>query len=125
MIRNDRAPAPHRIRRNRALLRKQPYTGKTLGQLAVRLFSNQFTSRLAAPKINAGAMEEVADRAAKKLDQGRGVGTFRCFAGNAQQKLLKVLVRVRLNRDWWLNRIARGEVQSITGTEAWTFLTSD
>jgi hypothetical protein len=115
MIRNDHAPAPHGIGRNRALLWKQPHTGKALGQLAIRLFSNQLVSGLAAPKINAGAMEEAAGRRTEKLNQSRGIGAFRRFAGNAQQKLLKVLVGGKWRRDWWWDRIALGEIQSITG----------
>ncbi|MGB7600637.1 MAG: hypothetical protein WBM24_10060 [Candidatus Sulfotelmatobacter sp.] len=67
---------------------------ETLGQFAIGLFPYEFISGVTPPEINSGALKEFAGDAAEKLNQGIGIGAFRCFLGDTQKEILKGIVGV-------------------------------
>ena len=94
MIGEHGATGADRFDGDRALLRKQVKSDKTIGHFAVRLFADEFVASEMAPEINAGAGEEFAGDAAEKLNQGIWIGAFRRFLGNTQKEILKGIVGV-------------------------------
>ena len=94
MVGESSAARADRFGGNRALLRKQTNSDKTIGHFAVGLFPYEFVASEMAPEINAGAGEEFAGDTAEKLNQRMRVGAFRSFLGNAQKEVLKGIVEV-------------------------------
>ena len=92
VIGKDRAPLPHRLRRDRSLDRKQPESNKTFPQLAVRLLSYQFVAGLATPEVDSGNVKEFPSCPTELLNQLVGVRSFARFGGNTEEKLLEALV---------------------------------
>jgi len=90
----DGAATPHGVGRNGALGREQSKSDETLGQFAVGLFSDEFVAGPMSPEINSADLEELARGAAEKLDERGGVGAFRSFGGDSQEKFLKAIIGV-------------------------------
>jgi hypothetical protein len=79
-----------------ALLRKETYADKTLGQFPVGLFSDKFIARVTPPEINAAALKKLTRSVAEELDQQVGIRAFRSFRVDPQKEFLKSLVGVGL-----------------------------
>ncbi|MGO9516320.1 MAG: hypothetical protein ACLPND_04685, partial [Candidatus Korobacteraceae bacterium] len=86
-----------------------------LGQFAVRLFPNEFVTRMTSPEIYPGALKELARGTAEKLDEGSRIGAFRSFRGDPQKEFLKRFVGTTLDADFRRRRqIASCHIQSAT-----------
>jgi hypothetical protein len=82
--------------RNGALLRTQTQTNEMIREFAFGLFADKFVAGVAAPEINAADLEKLAGGTAEELDERRGVGALRGPGGDAEEELLKSIVRVRI-----------------------------
>ena len=92
MIGKDAAPLPDGVCGDHTLIRPYMHAHKTVCQLSTGLFANEFFRRLTAPEVDSGDVEKLASGAAKELDQGTCVGTFRSLLGDAQQEFLKAVI---------------------------------
>lgn len=91
-ISKHRAPLADGVSGDPALIRPQVHAHKTVGKLSTGLFAHEFFRRPTAPEVDSGEVEKLARGAAKELDQGTCVGTFRGFPGDAQQEFLKAVI---------------------------------
>ncbi len=99
-----------------AVLGKQPDADKTLGQLAIGLFSDEFVAGVTPPEINAADLEKLAGGVTKELDQRGGVGAFRSLGGDSQEELLKSIVGDGQSAAFrQRRRIDSSQTQSVTG----------
>jgi hypothetical protein len=128
MVGDNGPPAFDGFGGNRAFLGAQADAYKLIGQLAIRVFSDEFIAGVATPKVDPGAMEKFAGGGTKEPNQRCWIGSLSRFRGDAKEKLLKQIVEVGPRRPIWQRfRIAGVEYQSFPVPRFWfrTILTSD
>jgi hypothetical protein len=86
---------------NRAFLGAQADAYKLIGQLAIRVFSDEFIAGESAPKVDPAALEKFAGGGTKEPDQRCRIGAFSRFRGDSKEKLLEQIVEVGPRRPIW------------------------